>query len=261
VKNRKPNRRKRRSYMKYVATISVSCLAFLIFLSLAGFAADKKESASKEEKGQIDEPVPCQLCHEMEDCQWKHSKHSQSMGSSFLHEWKSKGSDQECLECHTKTYDVNTGHVSGNGVSCELCHGPDNPDHPKQTKTMMIPVTSEVCHDCHCVTWGQWKVSGHGQNGIQCFDCHKMHQVELLEEDPDKLCGTCHKERLSEFIKTTHGTEGLQCVKCHMPKPLGIDTDYHGKNVAGHTFTVNAWPCSGCHHDMVHKKTEHQKLQ
>jgi hypothetical protein len=197
----------------------------------------------------------------MEDCQWKNSRHSQSMGSSFMEEWKSKGKDEECLECHTNTHDVKTGHVSENGVSCELCHGPDNPDHPSQEKSMAIPSSSDVCRDCHAVTWGQWKVSAHSQQGIQCFDCHRMHKVELLEEDPDRLCGTCHKERLGHFIKTTHSSQGLKCVNCHMPEPRTIDTEYHGKNAPGHTFIVNAWPCSGCHRDMVHKELDTPKLQ
>ncbi len=240
----------RRESARHVGNRSLyELLTVLLCLVFVGFASDEKGPAIElQDKA----PEPCQLCHEFEDCQWRLSRHSQAMGSSFMEEWKLKGKDQKCLECHTKTVDEDKGHYSGKGVSCELCHGSDNPDHPKQEKKMAIPVTSDVCRDCHCVTWGQWRVSGHGRNDVQCFDCHKMHQVMVPEEDPDKLCGTCHQERLSEFIKTKHSSEELKCVTCHMPDPVGIDTECQGKNVPGHSFSIDAWPCTGCHSGMVH---------
>ncbi len=224
---------------------------FLPFLCLflVGFTLDEGEP---EDKDPVEELIPCQLCHEVEDCQWKLSRHSKSMGSSFLNEWELSNKDEKCLECHADIHIPQTGNIAKHAVSCESCHGPDNPDHPNQTK-MVLPATSEVCKDCHCVTWGQWRVSSHGENNVQCFDCHKVHQTILVTENPDELCGTCHKEQLSDFIKASHTTAKLHCVNCHMPEPVGIQTECQGKNVRGHTFNVTSWPCSDCHSDMVHR--------
>ncbi len=240
---------------QHVAFLPLFRLLFpLMFLSMAGFAPDQVKS---ENPDQVVEPVPCQLCHEVEDCQWKESRHSQAMGMSFMNEWELKDRDETCLECHTDIKDPHSDHISTNGVTCQSCHGPDNPDHPNETK-MMTPVNSETCKDCHCVTWGQWQVSGHGQNNIRCFDCHKMHKTEIRKENPDELCGTCHEKQLTEFIKAKHSAGGIHCINCHMPEPVGIESECQGKKARGHSFHVFISTCSDCHSETIHSRSDSQ---
>jgi formate-dependent nitrite reductase cytochrome c552 subunit len=207
---------------------------------------------------QISAPEPCELCHEAEEYQWSFSVHAKSMNAAFMKEWEKQGKKEECLVCHRGTYDAKTGIVTEHSVSCQDCHGPDNPDHPQKAK-MVIPVTSDVCRSCHGYTWGQWRVSAHAQNNIQCFDCHKMHQNKLRKgspKDPDELCGTCHPKRLDDFVHSSHGIKGLTCITCHMPKPEEVFQRFRGTGAPNHIFTVEAKPCANCHREMVHSGHE-----
>ena len=201
----------------------------------------------------------CVLCHEQETKEWQASPHSQTMNDIFLNEWTNEGKKWECLVCHTSQFDRQTGKFSHDGISCESCHGAMKEDHPDKSK-MGLPVTSEVCESCHAITYGEWRVSAHGQKNIRCFDCHKMHEMKLRKDQPDQMCGTCHTERLKDFSHATHAIEGLHCLSCHMPEVKGAGMKIRGLGVRGHTFGVGAETCDGCHRDMVHASHERATL-
>jgi hypothetical protein len=173
--------------------------------------------------------------------------------------WQRDGKKWECLVCHTSKSDRKTGKFSHEGVSCESCHGAMKEDHPDKSK-MTLPATSEVCQSCHTVTYGEWRVSGHGQKNIRCFDCHKMHKMDLRKDKPDDMCGSCHTERLKDFSHATHAVEGLHCLSCHMPEIKGSVSKIRGIGVRGHTFGVGAETCANCHREMVHASHERASL-
>ncbi len=201
----------------------------------------------------------CILCHEQATKDWLESPHAQAMNDAFLNEWTKEGKRWECLVCHTSQFDRKTGAFSHDGISCESCHGTMKQDHPDKEK-MALPVTSEVCQGCHTVTYGEWRVSLHGQKNIRCFDCHKMHGMKLRKDKPDDMCGSCHTERLKDFSHATHSIEGLHCLSCHMPEVRGAGMKIRGLGVRGHTFGVGAETCANCHRDMVHTSHERETL-
>lgn len=194
---------------------------------------------------------PCAECHEAEAKQWAGSAHATALDQEFLKAWKAEGRAWECLVCHASQYDRKTATYSTPGITCESCHGAIRPDHPLEER-MILPVTSEVCQACHAMTFGEWRVSAHGQKNIRCFDCHRMHSMELRKDDPDQLCGTCHTERLRDFTHATHRVKGLHCVTCHMPVPPGAGPKITGTGVRTHTYGVGGETCSQCHREMVH---------
>jgi hypothetical protein len=201
----------------------------------------------------------CALCHEQATKDWLASPHAQTMNDIFLNEWTNEGKKWECLVCHATQFDRKAGTFSHEGISCESCHGAMKEDHPDKAK-MLLPVTSEVCQGCHAITYGQWRVSAHGQKNIRCFDCHKMHGMKLRTDQPDQMCGTCHTERLKDFSHATHSIEGLHCLSCHMPEVKGSVMKIRGLGVRGHTFGVGAETCANCHRDMVHASHENATL-
>jgi hypothetical protein len=201
----------------------------------------------------------CVVCHDAETKEWAASPHAQTMNDVFLNEWTNEGKKWECLVCHTSQFDGKTGKFSHEGISCESCHGAAKDDHPDKSK-MALPVTSEVCQSCHAITYGEWRVSAHGQKNIRCFDCHKMHQMQLRKDQPDQMCGTCHTDRLKDFSHATHSLEGLHCLSCHMPEMKGVGMKIRGLGVRGHTFGVGAETCANCHRDMVHASHERSTL-
>lgn len=202
----------------------------------------------------------CALCHEQAVREWAESKHARAITESFLGFWEREGKKWECLVCHTSRYDRQAGSFSHEGVSCESCHGPVHENHP-DTDKMLLPVSSETCAACHSITYGQWRVSAHGQKNIRCFDCHKMHGMHLRKDDPDQMCGACHTERLESFSHATHRVKGLHCISCHMPEVPGSVMKIRGVGVRGHTTGVGAETCAGCHREMVHASHEHAALE
>jgi hypothetical protein len=222
-------------------------LALLIGAAGAGAGEDKESDR-------------CALCHEQATKDWLESPHAQTMNDAFLNEWTKEGKKWECLVCHTSRADRKTGTFSHDGISCESCHGAMKEDHPDKSK-MVLPATSEVCQSCHGITYGEWRVSLHGQKNIRCFDCHKMHGMAQRKDKPDEMCGTCHTDRLSSFSHATHSLEGLHCLSCHMPEVKASVMKIRGIGVRGHTFGVGAETCANCHREMVHASHERASLE
>jgi hypothetical protein len=231
-------------------TLVKNILLAVLILSVPAIASADEEKTSDR----------CALCHEQETKEWAASSHAQAIDGNFMGEWERQGKKWECLVCHTSQYDRQSGTYSHEGVSCESCHGVMNEKHPDEAK-MALPVTSEVCANCHSLTYGEWRISGHGQKGIRCFDCHKMHQMNLRKEDPDQMCGTCHAERLKDFSHATHHIRGVQCISCHMPEVNHTGLKIEGTGARGHTFGVGAETCTGCHREMVHQSHENATLE
>jgi Zn-finger protein len=202
----------------------------------------------------------CGVCHDQETKEWMESPHAKAVNERYLGEWEREGRKWECLVCHTSQYDRTTGRFSHAGVSCQSCHGPVTEDHPDKVKKL-LPVTSEVCQPCHSMTYGEWRISSHGQKNIRCFDCHKMHQMNLRKDDPDQMCGTCHTERLKDYSHATHHLKGVQCITCHMPEVVGAGLKIKGTGVRGHTFSVGAETCARCHREMVHTRSNLATLE
>jgi formate-dependent nitrite reductase cytochrome c552 subunit len=220
----------------------------LLATAVAALAEEEKESDT------------CAVCHEQETKEWMDSPHVQSINDRFLAEWKREGQKWECLVCHTSQYDRKSGKFSHAGVSCLSCHGPVTGDHPDKVKKL-LPVTSETCESCHSVTYGEWRISAHGQKNIRCFDCHKMHGMKLRKDDADQMCGTCHTERLKDYSHATHHVKGVQCITCHMPQVMGAGLKIKGTGARGHTFSVGAETCANCHKEMVHTRSDIATLE
>lgn len=225
-------------------------------LALALICAPTVVRSQNEEKSS----EQCALCHEQDTKDWAASAHAQAVNPEFLAIREQQGNKWECLVCHASQYDRKTGQFSHEGVSCESCHGPAKEDHPDKEK-MALPVTSDVCQACHSITYGEWRVSAHGQKNIRCFDCHKMHSMAQRKEDPDAMCGTCHAEQLKDFTHATHHSQGLHCITCHMPELATGTPKIRGTGVRGHTFTVGAETCIRCHREMVHQSHETATLE
>jgi hypothetical protein len=211
---------------------------------------------AEEEK----ESDTCVVCHEKETKEWTDSPHAQTINDRFLAEWKREGEKWECFVCHTSQYDRKSNKFSHAGVSCQSCHGPVNENHPDKVKKL-LPVTAETCQACHSVTYGEWRISRHGQKNIRCFDCHKMHKMDLRKDDPDQMCGTCHTDRLKDYSHATHHVKGVKCINCHMPEVMGAGIKIKGTGAKGHSFGVGAETCANCHKEMVHSRSDIAALE
>ena len=228
---------------------------FLGFLGALVLAAGVGRAAEEEKVADR-----CALCHEQATKDWQASKHAQAINQNFLGVWEREGKKWECLVCHTSQSDRKSGQFSHDGITCVSCHGAVKEDHPDKAK-MTLPVTSEVCQSCHAVTYGEWRISAHGQKNIRCFDCHKMHGMQLRKDDPDQMCGSCHTARLKDFSHATHHLKGVRCIDCHMPEVMSGAMKIKGAGLRGHTFGVGAETCARCHREMVHQSHETASLE
>ena len=219
------------------------CVTLLVFAS----AAHPEDFAG---------PAKCRTCHKEEYTQWKDSPHALAFSDRFQTVWKEVGSEFSCLACHATGADAQAETFSHPGVTCESCHGVMSLGHAKKDAEMPLPVTSEVCRDCHKRSYQEWQMSQHGQNGIRCFDCHGVHAQTLRANGGDQLCGACHAKRLEDFAHATHQQEGLHCNTCHMPVTAAPEDVIGGAGAAGHTLFVGAEVCGRCHADMVHSSAQ-----
>lgn len=198
----------------------------------------------------------CRMCHKDVYEQWNNSPHAMAYEDTIFQEiWQKAGSEFSCLACHATGADMETESFAFPGVTCEACHGIMDNGHSKKDAEMPLPVTSEVCRECHKQTFQEWKISKHGQSEIRCFDCHGVHEQSVRSDGGDLLCGACHSQRLEDFAHATHQLEGLHCNTCHMP--VSVEPDLiEGAGAAAHTLFVGAEICSRCHADMVHSSAQ-----
>jgi formate-dependent nitrite reductase cytochrome c552 subunit len=201
----------------------------------------------------------CAQCHENIHTEWIGTRHAQAFSAPiFQRDWTQLGSQASCLECHTTGFDTQTGKYAEEGVTCEACHGPFQPDHPQSP--MPITPNADLCGTCHKTTTDEWRASVHGQQGIQCQSCHDPHSQTPKADSVTELCTTCHQEPGDSFTHSTHANAGLECSNCHMYTNPRVDDPIMGLVPTGHTFTVGSDACIACHQDTVHTRDEIVKL-
>jgi len=201
----------------------------------------------------------CAQCHENIHTEWIGTRHAQAFSAPiFQRDWTQLGSQVSCLECHTTGFDAQTGKYAEEGVTCEACHGPFQPDHPQTP--MPITPNADLCGNCHKTTTDEWRASVHGQQGIQCQACHNPHSQTPMANSVTELCTTCHQERGGSFTHSTHANAGLECSNCHMYTSPRTNDPIMGLVPTGHTFSVGSDACIACHQDTVHTRDEIVKL-
>ncbi len=201
----------------------------------------------------------CAQCHENIHTEWQSTRHAQAFSAPiFQRDWTETGSQVTCLECHTTGYETETGNYAEEGVTCEACHGPFQPNHPEAP--MPITPNADLCGSCHKTTTDEWRASTHGQEGIQCQSCHNPHTQTPMANSVTELCVTCHQERGGSFTHSTHANAGLECSNCHMYTSPRTNDPIMGLVPTGHTFAVGSDACIACHQDTVHTRDEIVKL-
>ncbi len=201
----------------------------------------------------------CRKCHENIVTAWENTRHAQAFSSPiFQRDWSKEGSNITCLACHTTGFDKTTGKYAQEGVTCEGCHGPFQPNHPEQP----MPITPNValCGSCHTSTANEWRASPHSKANIQCQACHNPHSQTPKADSISALCTNCHKEMGTSFTHGTHANAGLECSNCHMYTKPRTESPIQGLVATGHTFTVGSDACIGCHQDTIHTRDAIVKL-
>lgn len=79
----------------------------------------------------------------------------------------------------------------------------------------------------------------HGQNGIQCTDCHVSK-----EKISDKVCVQCHEQAYDTYEKSIHAQKGAtSCTDCHNPHLIKTYKEFNAKERVA--------ICSRCHKDYI----------
>jgi predicted CXXCH cytochrome family protein len=211
----------------------------------------------------------CVACHTDYQMTWENGAHGQAGNDPvFVEDWTNQGKPGACLVCHTTGYDPATATYTASGVTCEACHGPAQPDHPKTP--MPVDRSPDLCGRCHSDTrfgWQDWKVSTHYQRGMDCATCHDPHSAslktvtvsvgnnnDLPTDEVSQLCINCHKEYSMDFSYTSHHQQGISCVDCHVKHIENEDRTAH--SVPDHSFNASLQSCNTCHADQMHSPTE-----
>lgn len=191
----------------------------------------------------------CQSCHTITYTHWEGSAHGQSMTDPvFLDAWETQGQPASCLGCHATEKIVDGQSILEDGVTCEVCHAPTSGDHPDTV--MPTNISSRLCGECHLDTFEEYQTSVHGQDGLNCVNCHKSHNMSLRSSNVEELCATCHSETSHFYGYSRHAQEGLLCVDCHLRVAEGELGEGHGQRV--HTFGVDLETCNQCHGQDLH---------
>jgi predicted CXXCH cytochrome family protein len=198
--------------------------------------------------GDYQGPQQCAECHAAEFHAWSGTTHAQAsfdpVFQVYLQQAEQPG---ECFACHTTGYNAATGQFVMAGVTCEACHGPYRTEHPGESMRMATAV--DLCGACHRSTLAEWQSSRHGQAGITCVACHEVHtQKTRAAVATDALCAGCHQDRTQDAIHKDHKAANVRCVACHVARPVDSqESAVSGHAITGHSFTVAAGTCNGCH--------------
>ena len=223
-------------------------------------------SAQAEVPPPVQSSSDCAACHTEFQMTWQDSAHGKAgTDPIFVEDWTAQGKPGACLVCHTTGYDPATATYKEAGVTCESCHGPALPDHPKTP--MPVDRSTDLCGRCHSDTrfgWQDWKVSTHYQRGMDCATCHDPHSAALKKvagprtseksDDVSQLCITCHKESSMDFSYTAHAQKDISCVDCHVKHLENTDRTAH--SVPDHSFNASLDSCNTCHAEQMHSPTE-----
>jgi predicted CXXCH cytochrome family protein len=251
---------KRRTWSGLIFAI-VLCINLVAGMAIGlhdpAVAAPPPESPSQD--GTYAGSGSCSNCHGDIHESWSETRHAHAFSTPiFQQDWDELHRQTSCLECHTTGYDTQTGTYAEEGVSCEACHGPFQPNHPAQN--MPITPDAELCRTCHKTTTDEWRASVHSSANIQCQACHDPHSQTPKAETVTDLCSNCHKDRGDSFTHGTHADSGLECSNCHMYTAPRVDDPIGGLVPTGHVFSVGSDACIGCHQDTVHSRNEIIKL-
>ncbi len=206
----------------------------------------------------------CVECHPQQAEAWDESPHATSFtNTEFQTTWKELGSPEDCVSCHVTGYVEGEGYAISS-VSCEACHGPGSnmkidksvnlcaschtypyPTYEewKQSGPSHANATCYSCHDQHTTkllygtpeaTCGQCHephvkavdATLHGDNNVDCIDCHMTFiPADFVKGTPADTghsfttsaahldCTTCHDVQL-----VTHSQLGVKeyaCLSCH----------------------------------------------
>jgi predicted CXXCH cytochrome family protein len=235
--------------------IFIACLILGLILAPGGNAQAAFEERPLNQETGYAGSESCADCHANIYNQWSLTRHARAFSAPvFQRDWSDVGQDVTCLECHTTGYIPESGTYAEEGVTCESCHGPFQPNHPDTP--MPVTPNAELCATCHKTTTDEWRASVHGQSGIQCESCHDPHSQAPLAESVTALCTNCHQERGTSFTHSTHAGAGLECSNCHMYTSPRTQDPIMGLVPTGHTFSVGSEACIGCHQDTVHTRDE-----
>jgi DmsE family decaheme c-type cytochrome len=147
---------------------------------------------------------------------------------------------ETCATCHAEVSTKFTSNPhwklalmhSGQGVTCESCHGPGKAhvesggDATKifQFSKATPKMVDDKCLGCHVGTHANFERSAHGAAGVSCTSCHSSHvfqsEANLLRVSEPRLCYGCHTDAKSAFLQPFHHkvNEGLlTCSDCHNP--------------------------------------------
>lgn len=193
----------------------------------------------------------CADCHQEIEASWQSSPHSQAtLDPLFVEAWQAQNKASECLACHTTGYDPTTQSYRATGITCDSCHSlvANGPNHPEQIMTTNY--SAAACGTCHLDTFAQWQLSQHGQEEMNCINCHNPHSATLKVETVQTLCQTCHTTESHFYNFTAHSQEGLLCTDCHLKVSEGSLGNGHGQRE--HTFHVDLHTCNSCHEQEMH---------
>ena len=239
-------------------------LVFLVCLGL-GALISQVQPAAAAPAAQATQPQSyagssaCAMCHEDLHTEWMTTRHAQAFSAPiFQRDWTELGKQTSCLECHTTGFNAVTGAYAEEGVTCESCHGPFQPNHPAEP--MPFTPNAELCSQCHKGTVDEWLASPHAKANVQCQACHNPHNQTPMAATVTELCSNCHKERGDSFTHGTHASSGLECSNCHMYTAPRTEDPIMGLAATGHTFSVGSDACVGCHQETVHTRNEIIKL-
>lgn len=207
----------------------------------------------------------CVECHQDEAKEWSESSHAQAMSDpEFQEEWESLGAPESCLSCHTTGYNAELNDFEVKEVSCEACHGPGdtmqrdaspelcgkchsgpyptyeewvdsgpahgNADcltcHDEHTAELKFETSTETCGQCHDSHVDKILQTKHGENGVECADCHMVTEpADFINGVPAKTghsfspseheldCSSCHERPLSKH--DILGEKAYACLSCH----------------------------------------------
>ena len=245
----------------WMAFGTLFCLSLIVgaAVSLSQPAAAAPDLAPHEQTTAYAGSSACANCHKDIYENWVSTRHARAFSSPiFQRDWTELSKQTSCLQCHTAGFNAQNGTYYEEGVTCESCHGPFQPNHPSES--MPLKPDADLCSTCHKPTTDEWHASPHSGAGVQCQACHNPHSQTPMADSITALCTNCHKQRGDSFTHSTHANAGLECSNCHMYTAPRVDDPIGGLVSTGHTFSVGSEACIGCHQDTVHTRDELIKL-
>ncbi|MFC1803108.1 multiheme c-type cytochrome [Thermoproteota archaeon] len=278
--------------VKQSKMILITLLVLYMTLAFVNCSTIVNAESNEEYKG----AGYCFECHPNEGKEWLQSAHTEAYSNdNFQDVWINLGSNDSCLECHTTGYDIETETYVYREVQCEVCHGPGDtmnrdtsPElcgechtgpyptydewidsgpshgtadcltcHNEHTSKMEYETPTDTCGQCHESHVNQVEDTQHGENSVDCTDCHMIieeadfyigkqaktgHSFNPTEQELD--CTSCHDRELDKH--DVLGEKSAACLSCH-----GDIHELRLELVNGETYeNDNPVPlCAQCHNE------------